>query len=94
MSYEKLVEIVCQEYGINTDEYYSKFRYGNIGRARQVICYILRQTMRNIEVSKITGFSPARISNSVRIISRDRDALLKVNQINYGITEQRNQKVP
>ena len=87
MSYEKLVEIVCQDYGINTNEYYSKFRYGNIGKARQVVCYILRNSMRNIEVSKITGFSPARISNSVRIISRDRYALLKVNQINYGITE-------
>ena len=87
MNYEKLVEIVCQEYGITTNEYYSTFRYGNIGKARQVVCYILRNSMRNIEVSEITRFSPARISNSVRIISRDRDALLKINQINYGITE-------
>jgi hypothetical protein len=65
--YEKIVTLTCQEYEITTNEFFSDFRYGNLPQSRKMVCYILyRIGMKNIQISRITGFKPPRISNSIR----------------------------
>lgn len=80
--YDRLVSYVCDEYGISTDEYESGFKYGNLGKARQTVCFIMSVLgAKNIRISNVTGFRPSTISNSVRNISEDYEALITVERI-------------
>lgn len=80
--YDLLVWIVCNEYGISQAEFESDFKYGSLGRARQTVCFILSVLgAKNKRISNITGFPPSTVSNSVRAISENYDALLVVERI-------------
>lgn len=80
--YDKLVELTCDEYKISEDEFHSFYRYGELGKARQSVCYIMSlMGFKNKRIAKITGFKPSNISASVRIISADLNALNHINNI-------------
>jgi len=87
--YERLVFLVCEEYKISENEFFSDFRYGNIGKARQTVCFIMSVLgAKNIRISNVTGFKKSTISNSVRIISNDYDALLRIERILEKMNQQ------
>jgi len=80
--FARLKEIVCDVYGVSIDEFDSSFKYGNLGKARQAICYVLYYLgARNKQVAEITGFQKGRISNSVSSIKKSNEDLLKVESI-------------
>lgn len=81
-NFDELISITCDEFKITIDEFRSGYRYGNLGKARQVVCYIMKLLeVRNKRISKVSGFKSSNISASVRIISRDQEALVHVNNI-------------
>jgi len=80
--FARLKEIVCDVYGVSIDEFDSSFRYGNLGNARQALCYAMYYLgARNKQIAEATGFMPARISNSVSKVKRNNKDLLKVETI-------------
>lgn len=90
--FDELVELTCDEYKITAEEFHSFYRYGELGKARQTVCYLLSLLgCKNNRIVKITGFKQSNISASIRIISADLIALIHVNRIlnnlNNGITE-------
>jgi len=81
-NYDRLLTLICQEYGITTDEFHSDFSYGNLPRSRRMICFILSILgARNIQISSMTGFKPPRISNSIRDVEASYDDLLHSENI-------------
>ena len=59
---DKLIEFICIEYGITTDEFHSDFSYGSLSQASKLFLLSLALSgVRNKEISKLTGFSPPRV---------------------------------
>jgi chromosomal replication initiation ATPase DnaA len=87
--YMRLIEVVCEVYGITEDEFHSDFRYGFLGTARQVVCYVLSlYNLTTSEISKMTGFSPSRVVKSVKTIKNKENAENLANDIanmNYAL---------
>jgi chromosomal replication initiation ATPase DnaA len=80
--YDELVELTCDEYKITADEFHSFYRYGELGKARQTVCYLMSLLgFKNNRIAKVTGFKHSNISASIRIISADLNALNHVNAI-------------
>jgi hypothetical protein len=80
--YLTLVGLACEEFKITTDEYFSKYRYGQLGKVRQSVCFIMKVLgAKLVQISKLTGYTSSYISNSIRLISDDVDALKKIELI-------------
>lgn len=66
MEVQKIIEMICREYGISPDEFNSNFKYGSLPEARQLLCIVLKQSgMSNKEICDHTGFSPPRVTISI-----------------------------
>jgi hypothetical protein len=58
--------MICREYGITPDEFDSPFKYGNLPQARQLYCLVLHDLRYSTaDISRITGFSPPRVSMTI-----------------------------
>lgn len=80
--YMNLVDATCREYGITNTEYFTQYRYGYLGKARQSVCFIMRlMGAKNVQIIRLAGFSSSYVSNSIRIISDDVDALKHIERI-------------
>lgn len=78
----KLKAIICTEFSISEEEFDSSFRYGKLGLARQVLCYSMYYLgARNKQIVILTGFKPARISNSVKKVKKNNAILLLVEKV-------------
>jgi len=72
-----LVKIACEVFEITEEEYYSQFKYGRLGTARQVVCFILSlYNVKSAEISRLTGFSQSRVINSVNNIKSNKTPTL------------------
>jgi len=63
----EILNLICKEYGITRDEFESGFKYGRLSEARQLYVLVLFDSgMKNKDISKLTGYSPARITLMIR----------------------------
>lgn len=89
---ENLVSIICEVFGISEDEFHSHFKYGELGAARQVMCYILSlYNLKSREISEMTGYSQPRVINSIlnikqSMLSENHDSMRTTDRVNV-ITE-------
>jgi len=66
----KLIEITCKDFGITTDEFFTKFRYGNLPLARQVVCYLMKRNgYKNYEIAYILQIKPSSVSKNIQSVS-------------------------
>jgi len=83
----KLIEITCKDFGITTDEFFTKFRYGNLPLARQVVCYLMKRNgYKNYEIAYILQIKPSSVSKNIQSVSYSFDLNDRANKINisYG----------
>ena len=75
-----LIKAVCEALDVSEDEYHSQYRYGNLSKSRQLVCYILKlYKLKSSEISQMTGFSQSRVINSIKAIRPSE--LEKINEI-------------
>ena len=75
--YEKdIIELICREYSISEDEFYSNFKYGSLPEARQLYCLVLKSlVMRNMDIADITGFSRPRVTQLINTAVKLMDSI-------------------
>ena len=60
---DKLIEMICNEYGYTPEELRSSFRYGKLPETRQLLFLVLDGLgATNLQISQMTGYKKSRIS--------------------------------
>lgn len=71
-NFDILVDAICKRLHISRGEFFSKYKYGELPRARHFFCYILWRY--NVKISTIARYlehSPSRVKGAVNIVVRD-----------------------
>jgi len=80
----RLVSIICEVFSITEEEYHSNLKYGQLGIARQVVCFVLSlYNVRSREISQLTGYSQPRVIGAVKRMKMtdDPEIIDKIEQI-------------